>query len=53
VASNIVILPKGTVTFDEIDTTPYIGRVSQPLQIKTKKSDETLTGRVLYDTLDK
>ena len=52
-ASNIVILPKGTVQFDEIDKTPYIGRILQPLQIKTKKSDETLTGRLIYDTLDK
>jgi hypothetical protein len=53
VASNIVILPKGTVEFDEIDKTPYIGRILQPLQMKTKKSTETLPGRLLYDTPDK
>ena len=53
VASNIVILPKGTVEFDEIDKTPYIGRILQPLQTKTKKSDDTLTGRLLYDSIDK
>jgi hypothetical protein len=53
VACNINILPKGTVEFDEIDTTPYIGRILQPLQNKIKKSDDTLTGRLIYDTIDK
>ncbi|CAF3361762.1 unnamed protein product [Rotaria sp. Silwood1] len=52
VAINIVILPKGTVQFDEIDKTPYIGRILQTLQNKPKKSNETLTGRLLYDTID-
>ncbi len=52
-ACNIIILPKGTVEFDEIDKTPYIGRILQPLQLKGKKTDETLTGRLLYDALDK
>lgn len=52
-ACNIIILPKGTVEFDEIDRTPYIGRILQPLQLKSKKVDETLTGRLLYDALDK
>ena len=52
-ASNIVILPKGTVTFDEIDKTPYIGRIVQPLLTKGKKADDTLTGRLLYDSADK
>ncbi len=53
VASNIIILPKGTVEFDEIDKTPYIGRILQPLHNKTKKSDETLPGRLIYDAADK
>ncbi len=52
-ACNIIILPKGTVEFDEIDKTPYIGRILQPLQNKIKKSDDTLTGRLLYDAMDK
>ncbi|CAF0761612.1 unnamed protein product [Rotaria sordida] len=52
VAISIVILPKGTVQFDEIDKILYIGRILQPLQIKPKKSNEILTGRLLYDTLD-
>ena len=52
-ACNIVILTKGTVEFDEIDRTPYIGRILQPLQSKGKKAEETLTGRLLYDSLDK
>ena len=52
-ASNITILPKGTVEFDEIDPTPYIGRILQPLQNKIKKPDNTLTGRLIYDTIDK
>jgi hypothetical protein len=41
------------VQFDEMDPTPYIGRILQTLQIKTKKSDELLTGRLIYDALDK
>ncbi|CAF3951002.1 unnamed protein product [Rotaria sordida] len=53
VASNIIILPKGTVEFDDIDKTPYIGRILQPLQNKLKKSDNILIGRLLYDTIDK
>ncbi|CAF0776592.1 unnamed protein product [Adineta steineri] len=53
VASNIVILAKGTVQFDDIDKTPYIGRVLQTLQLKTKKTGDTLIGRLIYDTLDK
>ncbi|CAF4407626.1 unnamed protein product, partial [Rotaria sp. Silwood2] len=52
VAINIVILPKGTVQFDELDKTLYIGRILQPFQIKPKKSNEPLTGRLLYDTSD-
>lgn len=52
-ACNIIILPKGTVEFDEIDRTPYIGRILQPLQLKGKKAEETLAGRLLYDALDK
>lgn len=52
-ASNIIILPKGTVQFDEIDATPYIGRILQTLQVKTKKSNDALAGRLLYDALNK
>ncbi|CAF1266558.1 unnamed protein product [Adineta steineri] len=51
VACNIIILPKGTVEFDEVDKAPYIGRILQPL--KSKKVDDTLTGRLLYDAMDK
>lgn len=53
VACNISILPKGTVQFDEIDKTLHIGRILRPLQSKNKKSDDTLTGRLIYDSLDK
>ncbi|CAF4706263.1 unnamed protein product, partial [Rotaria socialis] len=52
VAINIIILPNGTVKFDEIDKTPYIGRVLQPLQIKAKKSNDALAGRLIYDAFD-
>ncbi|CAF1160122.1 unnamed protein product [Adineta ricciae] len=52
-ASNITILPKGTVQFDEIDTALHIGRITQPLQMKTKKSSDILSGRLLYDAPDK
>jgi len=53
VACNISILPQGTVQFDEIDKTLHIGRILRPLQSKNKKSDDTLTGRLIYDSLDK
>ncbi|CAF3428799.1 unnamed protein product [Rotaria socialis] len=53
VASNIIILPKGTVEFDEIDKTPHIGRILQPLQNKLKKSENALAGRLIYDALEK
>ncbi|CAF3963890.1 unnamed protein product, partial [Rotaria magnacalcarata] len=53
VASNIIILPKGTVEFDEIDKTPHIGRILQPLQNQLKKTENALAGRLIYDAFDK
>ncbi|CAF0830573.1 unnamed protein product [Didymodactylos carnosus] len=51
VASNIVLLPEGSVVFDDIDQSFHIGRVTEPLT-KPKKANELLTGRILYDNID-